>query len=67
MTQASDHGFDDFAPEADAVEQHTPLVVDEDEETTLDSVRRISTDADEADLIEQAMVVPTDDDLEFDR
>lgn len=70
MTQASDRTFDDFAPEADAVEQLTPVAVDEEDEAVLDSVRvRISadTDAAEADLIEQAIAVPVDDELDFDR
>ncbi|MFN3007576.1 hypothetical protein [Mycolicibacterium wolinskyi] len=70
MTQAGDRAFDDVVSEADAVEQLTPVGVDDDEYATLDAVRvRISThaDASEADLIEQAMVVPVDDELDFDR
>jgi hypothetical protein len=73
MTQADDRPFDDFAPEADAVDQLRPIEVDDDE-AALDSALadvqlRVSTqsDASEADLIEQAIVVPVDDDLEFDR
>ncbi|MGV0746307.1 hypothetical protein ABQF30_28295 [Mycolicibacterium sp. XJ870] len=70
MMQANDHSFDDFAPEADAVEQLIPVAVDEDDEAALDPVlTRISpsADADEADLLEQAMVVPLDDELAFER
>lgn len=67
--QVSDRGFDEVAPEADEVEQHTPVGID-DEEDALESARvwiSPSDDANEADLIEQAMVVPVEDDLEFDR
>ncbi|MHC9296015.1 hypothetical protein ACRCUN_26430 [Mycobacterium sp. LTG2003] len=70
MTQTGDRAFDDVVSEADAVEQLTPVGVDEDDEGALDAVRvRISTytDANEADLIEQALVIPADDDFDFDR
>lgn len=68
MTYADNGAFDDDAPEADAVEQLTPVNVD-DEDMSESSRVRISpdADADEADLIEQATVVPIDDDLDFDR
>lgn len=68
MTQAGDRPFDDFAPEADAVDQLRSVQVDDDEanlDTALaDLQMRISThsDANEADLMEQAIVVPVDDD-----
>ncbi|GAB5899169.1 hypothetical protein [Mycolicibacterium mageritense] len=70
MPTAADRGFDDDAPEADAVEQLTPVTVDDDDDAALSAGRvRISpfTEADEADLLEQAIAVPLDDDLEFDR
>jgi hypothetical protein len=55
------------APEADVAEQHTP--VDAADEDTWREADRITTargaDADEADLIEQAIAVPLpDDDLD---
>jgi hypothetical protein len=66
MTYAGNRAFDDDAPEADAVEQLTPVDVDDDD--MLDPGRvRISSDADEADLIEQATAVPFDDELDFNR
>jgi hypothetical protein len=68
MTYAGDRNFDDDAPEADAVEQHTPVAVDDEEMTELGRVRiSPDADADEGDLIEQATAVPLDDDLDFDR
>lgn len=74
MTQASDRPFDDFAPEADAVDQLRSVRVDDDEanlDTALADVQlRVSThsDANEADLLEQAILVPVDDDeLDFEQ
>ncbi|ART69907.1 hypothetical protein BTO20_16155 [Mycobacterium dioxanotrophicus] len=68
MTYAGNRTFDDDAPEADAVEQLTPVTVDDDDMSELGRVRiSPDTDADEADLIEQATAVPFDDDLDFDR
>lgn len=68
MTYARRHVFDDSAAEADAVEQLTPTTDDDDAAMGLDRVRLSPyTEADEADLIEQAIVVPLDDDLEIDR
>lgn len=68
MTDAGNRTFDDDAPEADAVEQLTPVNVDDDDMLDPGQVRiSPDTDADEADLIEQATVVPFDDDLDFDR
>lgn len=70
MPTAAGREFDDDAPEADAVEQLTPVTVDDDDDSALSSTRvRISpsAEADEGDLLEQAIVVPFDDELEFDR
>lgn len=68
MTYAGNRIFDDDAPEADAVEQLTPVTVDDEEMSEPDQVRiSPDADADEADLIEQATAVPFDDDLDFDR
>lgn len=56
------------APEADAVEQRTPIDV-RDEDTWQEAARVARArdwEANEADLIEQAIAVP-DDDAEFDR
>ncbi len=56
-------GPDDAVPEADAAEQRQ--VIDSDEETGLDTAYLDDTtdrDANEADVIEQAFIVPTDDD-----
>lgn len=58
----------DDAPEADAVEQRTPIDV-RDEDTWQEAARverARDWEANEADLIEQAIAVP-DDDAEFDR
>ena len=60
--------FGDDAPEADVVEQLRPIDVS-DEDTWRDAARVTSArdwEANEADLIEQAIAVP-DDDAEFDR
>jgi hypothetical protein len=68
MTSQHNTSFDYDAPEADAVEQMIPIEVS-DEEVGLDAVRATvsrDSEADEADLIEQATAVP-DDDWEFDR
>jgi hypothetical protein len=55
-------------PEADRAEQRTPA--NEDDEDTWQDAARVTTardwDANEADLIEQAIEVP-DDDADFDR
>lgn len=70
MPNAAGREFDDDAPEADAVEQLTPVTVDDDDDAAL-SLGRVrispSSEADEADVLEQAIAVPFDDDLEFDR
>jgi hypothetical protein len=57
----------DDVPEGDAVEQHQP--VDEDDEAGLDTdyVTAGDREANEADVIEQAFVVPSDDDWTDDR
>jgi hypothetical protein len=63
-----DGEFGGDAPEADVVEQLRPIDVSE-EDTWRDAARVASArdwEANEADLIEQAIAVP-DDDAEFDR
>jgi hypothetical protein len=68
MTEPDGRGFDDEAPEADAAEQLIPVDVD-DEDTWRDAARVTSArswDANEADLIDQAIAAPSDD-SEFDR
>jgi hypothetical protein len=68
MTNPDSRGFGDDAPEADAVEQLIPL--DAGDEDTWRDAARVSTardwEANEADLIEQAIAVP-DDDADFER
>jgi hypothetical protein len=68
MTEPGGRVFDDDAPEADAAEQQMP--VDVDDEDTWRDVERVTSardlDASEADLIDQAIAVPSDD-SEFDR
>jgi hypothetical protein len=71
MTTPRDPGFSDDVPEADVVEQLTPVEVGDEEDEGLDP-RRVTVsgnwDANEADLIEQSIPVPlSDDDPEFDR
>jgi hypothetical protein len=68
MTNPDTRGFADDAPEADAVEQLIPLDTG-DEDTWRDAARVSSArdwEANEADLIEQAIAVP-DDEAEFER
>jgi hypothetical protein len=68
MTKPEGAAFDDEAPEADVVEQHTPVDLS-DEDTWLDTDRVADardSEANEADLIDQAIVVP-EGDSEFDR
>jgi hypothetical protein len=68
MTNPDGRAFGDESPEADVVEQRIPIDVG-DEETWRDAARVTTArdwDANEADLIEQAIAVP-DDDYEFDR
>ncbi len=68
MTNPEGAEFGDDAPEADVVEQHIPIDVSDDD--TWRDAASISgereREASEADLIEQAIVVP-DDESEFDR
>lgn len=69
MTDAEDNVGVDETPEADALEQHQE--VDFDDETGLDPdlvARDVSDrDANDADLIDQATIVPVpDDDWELD-
>ncbi|MDH6194238.1 hypothetical protein M2272_000859 [Mycobacterium frederiksbergense] len=68
MTDPGDAGFDDDAPEGDVVEQLIP-VDDEDELVSGPRRVRISPDAEatEADLIDQAIVVPLDEESDFER
>jgi hypothetical protein len=68
MTDPEGRTFGDDTPEADVAEQLIP--VDARDEDTWRDAARVTTsrdwDANEADLIEQAIAVP-DDDSEFDR
>jgi hypothetical protein len=68
MTNPDGGAFDDDAPEADVVEQLIP--VDARDEDTWREAARVTNarnwEANEADLIEQAIAVP-DDDSEFER
>lgn len=67
--QDDERGFPvDEAPEGDAVEQSRS--VDSDDETGLDTdyvAAARDRDANEADVIEQAYIVPTEDDRDDDR
>jgi hypothetical protein len=68
MTNADGREFDDDAPEADVAEQLHPVDV-RDEDTWRDAARVATArdwEANEADLIEQAIAVP-EDDSDFDR
>lgn len=63
-----ERGFpSDDAPEGDAVEQLQP--VDSDDEVGLDTdyLTAADRDANEADVIEQAYIVPTEEDWDDDR
>jgi hypothetical protein len=55
---------DDGVPEADAVEQHQAVDFDDDAglDTTYLNADATERDANEADVIEQAFIVPTSDD-----
>ena len=66
MKDERDFPIDD-APEGDALEQQQP--VDSDDETGLDTDYLTAGDreANEADVIEQAFIVPADDDWNDDR
>ncbi|OMC22894.1 hypothetical protein [Mycobacterium colombiense] len=67
--QDDERGFPvDEAPEGDAVEQSRPI--DFDDETGLDTdyvAAAGDREANEADVIEQAYIVPTEDDRDDDR
>ena len=68
MSRPDGPSFGEETPEADFVEQLIPVEAD-DEDTWQEAVRVTSAregDANEADLIDQAIAVP-DDDLDFDR
>ena len=68
MTEPGDRSLRDETPEADVAEQAIP--VDAGEQDTWQDAARVTTardwDANEADLIEQAIAVP-DEDSGFDR
>jgi hypothetical protein len=68
VTEPDGGSVGEETPEADAVEQRTSL--DDGDEDTWQEAARVTTardwDANEADLIEQAIAVP-DDEHEFDR
>lgn len=68
MTNPEGDAFGDDTPEADVVEQLIPI--DGRDQDTWRDAARVATardwDANEADLIEQAIAVP-EDDSEFDR
>jgi hypothetical protein len=67
MTRPDGLSISEEAPEADVAEQLIPVEADEEEDTwhDADRVTRAGWHANEADLIEQAIAVPDDDD--FDR
>jgi hypothetical protein len=63
MTKATDRWFDDYVPEADVAEQRVPVEPDEDnwlDAGVIGAARE--RDANEADLVEQAISVPLPDD-----
>lgn len=63
-----EHGFPtDEAPEGDAVEQLRPADSDDEAGLDTDYVSVGDREADEADVIEQAYVVPVEDDRDDDR
>jgi hypothetical protein len=68
VNDAEGIGPDDEVPEADAAEQRQP--VDADNEAGLDTAYlnadAADRDANEADVIEQAFIVPTDDEWDDD-
>jgi hypothetical protein len=70
MTNPVGGEFGDDTPEADVVEQLIPVDASDEDNDTWREAARVTTardwDANEADLIEQAIAVP-DDDSEFDR
>lgn len=68
MNDVEGVGPDDVVPEADAAEQRR--AVDSDDDTGLDTAYlnadATDRDANEADVIEQAFIVPTDDEWDDD-
>jgi len=69
MTKPDGRHLGDDAPEADVAEQRQSIDVRDEEDTWGDAARVTAardSEANEADLIEQAIAVP-DDDSEFDR
>jgi hypothetical protein len=57
----------DEAPEGDAVEQRQPVESDKEPGLDTDYLNTADRDANEADVIEQAFIVPPDDDWENQR
>ncbi len=69
MSTPENLSYGDDTPEADLAEQRIPVDSEDEERAGLDPSRVTvdrESDANEADLIEQAMEVPVDDD-DFDR
>ncbi|MGO8770473.1 MAG: hypothetical protein ACLQIK_02710 [Mycobacterium sp.] len=63
-----DRGFPiDDAPEGDAVEQQQPVDYDDEAGLDTDFLTAGDREANEADVIEQAFIVPTDEDWNDDR
>lgn len=63
-----DRGFPiDEAPEADAVEQRRLADVDDEAGLDTEYLNAADRDANEADVMEQAFIVPGDDDWDADR
>ncbi|OBG60065.1 MULTISPECIES: hypothetical protein [unclassified Mycobacterium] len=58
---------DDEAPEGDAAEQLQPVDADDEAGLDIDYLTAADREANEADVIEQAYVVPTEDDWDDDR
>lgn len=63
-----DRGFPiDDAPEGDAVEQQQPVDFDDEAGLDTDYLTAGDREANEADVIDQAFIVPSDDDWNDDR
>ncbi|OSC22745.1 hypothetical protein B8W69_25825 [Mycobacterium vulneris] len=66
--QDDERGFPvDEAPEGDAVEQSQPIDSDDETGLDIDYVTSGDREANEADVIEQAYIVSTEDDRDDDR
>jgi len=57
----------DEAPEGDAAEQQQPVDFDDEARLDTDYLTAADRDANEADVIEQAFIVPAEDDWDDDR